>query len=93
MPEFSGSKHAYTSLPGLEYSLVRAVDASCPRNDTASVSALIDGRLMVVWHKYLANERGTSDLGTRKIASRLRPTAVALGATSEFSCGRIWPKT
>ena len=35
MLEFSGSQHAYTCLPGLEYSLVCAVDASCPRNDTA----------------------------------------------------------
>ena len=26
MPEFNGSQHAYTSLPGLEYSLVRAVE-------------------------------------------------------------------
>ena len=70
MPEFSGSQHAYTCLPGLEYSLVRAVDASCPRNDTASVAALTDGRLMIVWHKYLSNERGTSDFGTIEIASR-----------------------
>ena len=70
MPEFSGSQHAYTCLPGLEYSLVRAVDASCPRNDTASVAALSDGRLMIVWHKYLSNERGTSDFGTIEIASR-----------------------
>ena len=56
MLEFSGSQHAYTCLPGLEYSLVRAVDASCPRNDTASVAALSDGRLMIVWHKYLADD-------------------------------------
>ena len=70
MPEFSGSQHAYTCLRGLEYSLVRAVDASCPRNDTASVAALSDGRLMIVWHKYLSNERGTSDFGTIEIASR-----------------------
>ena len=56
MLEFSGSQHAYTCLPGLEYSLVCAVDASCPRNDTASVAALSDGRPMIVWHKYLADD-------------------------------------
>ena len=49
---------------------MRAVDASCRPNDTASVVALSDGRLIVVWRKYVANERGSSDFGSIKIACR-----------------------
>ena len=68
---FSGSRHYYEALPELQYSVIRALDENSPRHDTASVTALNDGSLMVVWHKYVASALGTSDFGTIEIASRI----------------------
>ena len=42
-----------------------------PRNDTASVVELEDGRLMVVWHKYASGSRGGSDFGVCRIFSKV----------------------
>ena len=65
----SGSKYDYAGLMGLDYAVVAKVDASCPRNDTASVAVLGDGRLLIVWHRYRSGERGSSDFGTIDIAA------------------------
>ena len=42
-----------------------------PRNDTASVAELRDGRLMVVWHKYGAGSMGGNDFGVCRIFSKV----------------------
>ena len=42
-----------------------------PRNDTASVAELRDGRLMVVWHKYASGPKGGSDYGVCRIFSKI----------------------
>ena len=41
-----------------------------PRNDTASIAQLKDGKLMVVWHKYASGSMGGSDFGVCRIFSK-----------------------
>jgi sialidase-1 len=41
-----------------------------PRNDTASLTRLKSGRLMVVWHRYHDSSEGGSDFGSCSIYSK-----------------------
>lgn len=68
---FDGSGVPIEVMPGLEYSVVRRVDDSCPRNDMGSVTRLTDGRLLVAWQKYTTSDYGSQDYGEIEIASRL----------------------
>lgn len=61
----------YTHQPDLTYAIVRSSGPDSPRNDTASVARLANGHLMVVWHKYRATGRGTSDFGRADIAAKI----------------------
>ena len=54
----------------IEYSYVARSGLESPRNDTASIAELPDGRLIVVWHKYRPGPEGPSDFGLATIASR-----------------------
>src|SRR5215467_1617861 len=55
----------------IRYGYVFRATPEHPRNDTANVLELRDGSLMVVWHKYYANELKTSDFGMARIHSRI----------------------
>ena len=61
----------YEQHPDLVYAAVQPSGPGNPRNDTASVARLGSGEIMVVWHKYRATERGTSDFGRSDIAARM----------------------
>jgi sialidase-1 len=61
----------YERRPDLVYSVVQGSSPGNPRNDTASVAHLGSGDLMVVWHKYRATGRGTSDFGRSDIACKV----------------------
>ena len=67
---FAGSSYPIEVMPGLEYAVVRQVDANSPRNDMGSVARLKDGRLMVAWQKYTANKHGSEDYGEIEIAAK-----------------------
>ncbi|MDF2662379.1 MAG: hypothetical protein K0Q94_5170 [Paenibacillus sp.] len=58
------------SNTGIQYVVVAESGAGNPRNDTASIVALKDGRLMLVWHKYEEGPGGGSDFGLCRIYSK-----------------------
>ena len=67
-PSFPYQRH-----PDLVYAVVQHSGPGNPRNDTASVACASragSGDLMVVWHKYRATGRGTSDFGRSDIAAK-----------------------
>ncbi|WP_409342536.1 sialidase family protein [Paenibacillus sp. MBLB4367] len=51
-------------------SLVAGAGPGNPRNDTASVIRLKDGRLLLVWHKYEDGPEGGSDFGLCRIYAK-----------------------
>ncbi|MDF2651666.1 MAG: hypothetical protein K0Q73_7471 [Paenibacillus sp.] len=53
------------------YSKVAEAGTGNPRNDTASVIQLMDGRLLVVWHKYEDGLEGGSDFGLCRIYAKI----------------------
>ena len=55
----------------IRYSYVARSGPDSPRNDTASIAELTDGRLMAVWHKYRPGPEGASDFGLAVIASKI----------------------
>jgi sialidase-1 len=59
------------AAPSIRYGYVFKATPEHPRNDTANVLELRDGSLLVVWHKYYANELKTSDFGMARIHSRI----------------------
>ena len=52
----------------LSHTYIKLSDDSSPRNDTANVVEVADGRLMVAWHRYNAGPEGASDFGLATIA-------------------------
>ncbi|RKN61334.1 sialidase family protein [Paenibacillus ginsengarvi] len=55
----------------IEYVTVAEAGAGNPRNDTASIMPLSDGRLLLVWHKYEDSPGGGSDFGLCRIYSKM----------------------
>ncbi|MDF2715245.1 MAG: hypothetical protein K0R28_2170 [Paenibacillus sp.] len=54
----------------INYVVVAEAGAGNPRNDTASIVPLKDGRLLLVWHKYEDGPGGGSDFGLCRIYSK-----------------------
>lgn len=54
----------------IKYTIIAKSGVDSPRNDTASVAELQDGRLMVVWHKYASGAMGGNDLAVCRIFSK-----------------------
>ena len=55
----------------MKYVLVAEAGPGNPRNDTASIVTLMDGRLLLVWHKYEEGPGGGSDFGLCRIYSKI----------------------
>ena len=62
----------------IRYSTIAKSGPANPRNDTASVVELTDGRLLVVWHKYEASADSGHDLARCRIYAK---TSVDGGVT------------
>lgn len=54
----------------IRYSTIAQSGPTNPRNDTASVVELTDGRLLVVWHKYEASAESGHDLARCRIHAK-----------------------
>ncbi|WP_227011526.1 sialidase family protein [Paenibacillus lutimineralis] len=55
----------------IRYCTVAEAGPDNPRNDTASVVQLKDGRLLLAWHKYEDNIEGGSDFGLCRIHAKI----------------------
>jgi sialidase-1 len=55
----------------IKRTVIAKSESDNPRNDTASVAELGDGRLMVVWHKYASGSMGGDDFGVCRIFSKI----------------------
>lgn len=53
----------------MEYTFIKRSGPESPRNDTANIVEIPDGRLLAVWHRYRANPEGASDFGLADIAA------------------------
>ena len=58
----------------IEHAVIAESGPDNPRNDTASVVELGDGRLMVAWHKYAGGSMGGGDFGVCRIFSKISGT-------------------
>ena len=54
----------------IKHTVIAESGPNNPRNDTASVAELKDGRLMVAWHKYTGGSMGGDDFGVCRIFSK-----------------------
>lgn len=62
--------HAQESEPVIRHVTIEPATKETPRSDTASVTELSDGRLMVVYHKYEKGEHAGRDHGICRIWSK-----------------------
>jgi len=63
-------KHTTKTPPPITHVTIEPATEQTPRSDTASVAALRDGRLMVVYHKYESGKHAGRDHGTCRIWSK-----------------------
>ncbi len=67
----AGETEGEQKSPSIYHVVIESATAETPRSDTASIAALGDGRLMVVYHKYEHGKKAGHDHGTCRIWSKV----------------------